>query len=188
MRWLRAWSLAHSGSLSTRSKFFPTFWLLRQWRQVSLRTRWAGALVWREEFCDVGMRFERTRRFVLHRNWTRARGLRGCWSSECGSTRPRLRRWRISPSGWAKQLDSSIEDLHAVEATRKLAATPDATVDVRAELEVRIARLLSGLAELHRGLVLRDAAYIQAEMRELRDLLAQVRAEVEVETILSGNP
>jgi hypothetical protein len=84
-----------------------------------------------------------------------------------------------------RQLSSAVADLAAVEATtRTKTPPPAAAADSRTDLEVRIARLLSGLAELHGALMLRGSGDVAVEMKELRELLAQLHAEAEVEALL----
>lgn len=81
-----------------------------------------------------------------------------------------------------RQLSSAVADLAAVEATtRTKTPPPAAAADSR---KVRIARLLSGLAELHGALMLRGSGDVAVEMKELRELLAQLHAEAEVEALL----
>jgi hypothetical protein len=85
------------------------------------------------------------------------------------------------------QLEAAVADLQAVDLTRQ-ASGSSISAEVKTDLEVRIARLLSGLGELHHALVVREASHVITEMHELRDLLTHVHAETEVELLLRGVP
>ncbi|MGH7500823.1 MAG: hypothetical protein ACREL7_03615 [Longimicrobiales bacterium] len=86
------------------------------------------------------------------------------------------------------QLEAAVADMGVLEITRQAGEPSTPVVEVTTDLEVRIARLLSGLGELHRALVVRESSLVQAEINELRDLLNQVHAETEVELLLRGVP
>lgn len=86
------------------------------------------------------------------------------------------------------ELESAVADLSAVEAARHANEKADDATDSRTGLELRIARLLSGLGELHHALTLRDDVRVKAELGELQDLLGQLHAEVEVEALLGRAP
>jgi hypothetical protein len=57
--------------------------------------------------------------------------------------------------------------------------------DLQDVLDARAASVLGQLAELHRTVVLRDAAAIERAVASVRDLLASLEAEDEVERLLA---
>lgn len=85
------------------------------------------------------------------------------------------------------QIEVAVSDLRTIDLTREASAAAVSAADLRTDLEVRIARLLAGLAELHRALVVREAISVRTGIAELRDLLAQLHAENEVELLLRGD-
>jgi len=86
------------------------------------------------------------------------------------------------------QIEVAVTDLRTIDFTNVVSPAVVSAADLRTDLEVRIARLLSGLAELHRALVVREAVSVRAGISDLRDLLAQLQAENEVELMLRGDP
>jgi hypothetical protein len=85
------------------------------------------------------------------------------------------------------QIEVAVTDLRTIDFTSGASPAVPLAADLRTDLEVRIARLLSGLAELHRALVVREAVSVRAGISDLRDLLAQLQAENEVELMLRGD-
>jgi hypothetical protein len=86
------------------------------------------------------------------------------------------------------QIEGAVNDLRTIDFTAQAGASAADGADLRTDLEVRIARLLAGLAELHRALVVREAISVRAGVDDLRELLGQLNAENEVEVMLQRGP
>jgi hypothetical protein len=100
---------------------------------------------------------------------------------------PRVRAARMMADRIVADPASSVDMEDVVDFTSGASPAVASAADLRTDLEVRIARLLSGLAELHRALVVREAVSVRAGISDLRDLLAQLQAENEVELMLRGD-
>jgi hypothetical protein len=57
--------------------------------------------------------------------------------------------------------------------------------DLQDVLHARVASILAQLAELHRTVVLRDAAATERALASVQELLADLEAETEVERLLA---
>jgi hypothetical protein len=81
-------------------------------------------------------------------------------------------------------LRKAVDDLSTISVRRRLEGPDAATSDVETELEMRVARLLSALGELHQSVVARDLAEVQVHLTQLRDLVELSRASAEVDALL----
>jgi hypothetical protein len=91
----------------------------------------------------------------------------------------------------ANRLRLSLSDLRCIEQLGQ-AAFPDdsrgarSVSDVQDTLDARVAGMVAQLAELHRAVVLRDAAGAERVLTRVRELLEALEAEEEVERLIAG--
>lgn len=84
-----------------------------------------------------------------------------------------------------RHLRSAVADLSTIGIRRRLEGPTAAISDVEADLELRIARMLSALGELHQSVVGQDLTEVQVHLSQLRDLVDLARAAADVEELLN---
>lgn len=191
-----AWLVATATSLVVGTQVFDTYWteVLAYLLPVSFGA--AGIIVY-----PLGKGIGRARRIL--RRWEEIRTERALMAPPHADPRVRAaemlaERIREHPRSGHEtlelvrrlvyELESAVADLSAVEAAHRARDKTTDAPDPRTDLELRIARLLSGLGELHHALVLRDDVRVRAEMGELQDLLGRLHAESDVEALLGRGP
>lgn len=191
-----AWLTATAASLLVGTQVFGTYWTEVLAYLLPISAGAAGLIVY-----PLGKGIGRARR-VLQR-WEEIRTERALMAPPHADPRVRAAdmladRIREHPRSDHEtlevvrrleyELESAVADLSAVEAAHRATDMAAGVPDPRTDLELRIARLLSGLGQLHHALVLRDDVRVKTEMGELQELLGQLRAEFDVEALLDRAP
>lgn len=100
-------------------------------------------------------------------------------------------RVRSTTRAIVRRLQAQLDDLRRVEWLARSGTALDARSrarsisDLQDLLDARVANLIGELAELHRTVVLRDAAALERAVDSVEDLLRELEAEREVERLLA---